>query len=327
MASIEALVKTGEGVRAETADMIWIPGGTFRMGSNDHYPEEKPVHRVTVDSFWIDRTPVTNRDFRKFVNATGYITVAERKPNAADYPGALPQMLRAGSLVFAPPPQMVPLHDWSQWWCFKFGADWAHPLGRKSSTVGLDDHPVVHVAYQDALAYAIWAGKQLPTEAEWEYAARGGLDGAEFAWSDEFTPSGKHMANTWQGSFPAENLKDDGFERTSPVTAFPPNGYGVYDMIGNVWEWTHDFWSAHHEPDAAKPCCIPENPRGGREDGSYDPCQPQVKIPRKVIKGGSHLCAPNYCRRYRPAARHAEAIDTSTSHLGFRCVVRGKAPI
>ena len=325
MASIEALVKSGDGVRAESADMVWIAGGTFRMGSNDHYPEEAPVHRVTVDGFWIDRTPVTNRDFRKFVNATGYVTFAERKPNAADYPGALPQMLRAGSLVFSPPPQMVPLHDWSQWWCFKFGADWSHPCGRKSSTVGLDDHPVVHVAYQDALAYAIWAGKELPTEAEWEYAARGGLDGVEFAWGDAFTPEGRHMANTWQGAFPQQNLKADGFERTSPVTAFPPNGYGVHDMIGNVWEWTSDWYTTRHEADAEGDCCIPKNPKGGIELGSYDPCQPQVKIPRKVIKGGSHLCAPNYCRRYRPAARHAEAIDTSTSHLGFRCVMRGKA--
>jgi formylglycine-generating enzyme required for sulfatase activity len=327
MRSTEALVKTGEGVRAETADMAWIPGGTFRMGSDDHYPEEAPVHRVTVDGFWIDRTPLTNRAFRKFVNATGYVTFAERKPNAADYPGASPQMLRAGSLVFSPPPQMVPLHDWSQWWCFKFGADWSHPYGRKSSTVGLDDHPVVHIAYQDALAYAIWAGKELPSEAEWEFAARGGLDGAEFAWGGEFTPEGRHMANTWQGAFPQQNLKTDGFERTSPVTTFPPNGYGVHDMIGNVWEWTSDWYTTRHETDAESDCCIPKNPKGGIEHGSYDPCQPQVKIPRKVIKGGSHLCAPNYCRRYRPAARHAEAIDTSASHLGFRCIVRGKPPL
>jgi sulfatase modifying factor 1 len=324
MRGIEAFVK--EDVRAGTADMIWIPGGTFRMGSNDHYPEEAPVHRVTVDGFWIDRTPVTNRDFRKFIRATGYITLAEKKPNAADYPGALPRMLRAGSLVFSPPPQMVPLHDWSQWWDFRFGADWSHPYGRKSSTVGLDDHPVVHVAYQDAYAHAACAGKELPTEAEWEFAARGGLDGAEFAWSDEFTPGGKQMANTWQGTFPRQNLKADGFERTSPVTAFPPNGYGAHDMIGNVWEWTRDWYAPRHEADAAGDCCMSKNPRAAAETSSYDPCQPQMKIPRKVIKGGSHPCAPNYCRRYRPAARHAEAIDTSTSHLGFRCVVRANPP-
>ena len=180
----------------------------------------------------------------------------------------------------------------------------------------------MHVAYADALAYAQWAGKELPSEAEWEFAARGGLDGAEFAWGDEFKPGGQHRANTWQGNFPNENLCDDGFERTSPVMAFPPNGYGVYDMIGNVWEWTADWWSQQHKADAPKACCIPENPRGGPEASSFDTCQPQIRIPRKVIKGGSHLCAPNYCRRYRPAARHAEAVDTSTSHVGFRCVVR-----
>ena len=189
---------------------------------------------------------------------------------------------------------------------------------------GLDDHPVVHVAYKDAEAYATWAGKELPTEAEWEFAARGGADGAEFAWGDEFAPGGQQMANTWQGNFPHENLKLDGYERTSPVGTFPANGYGLYDMIGNVWEWTTDWFVPKHPADAPKACCIPENPRGPREDQSYDPCQPQIKIPRKVLKGGSHLCAPNYCRRYRPAARHPEPIDTSTSHVGFRCVKRQK---
>jgi formylglycine-generating enzyme required for sulfatase activity len=216
----------------------------------------------------------------------------------------------------------VDTRDWSQWWTFKFGANWRRPYGPRSSIGGLDDHPVVHVTYRDAEAYAKWAGKDLPTEAEFEFAARGGLDGAEFAWGDELTPGNRQMANTWQGTFPFENLALDGYKRTSPVTAFPPNGYGVYDMIGNVWEWTSDWYSTKHEADAPKACCIPENPRGGREDASYDPCQPQIKIPRKVLKGGSHLCAPNYCRRYRPAARHAEPIDTSTSHVGFRCVVR-----
>jgi len=238
----------------------------------------------------------------------------------------LPHMLRAGSLVFSPPKHAVDdMRDWSQWWTFKFGADWRRPYGPRSSLTGLNDHPVVHVAYSDALAYAKWAGKHLPTEAEWEFAARGGLDGAEFAWGDEFTPGGKPMANTWQGAFPRENLKHDGYERTSPVTAFPPNGYGVYDMIGNVWEWTTDWYSAGYEADAQKACCVPINPRGGREDASYDPCQPEIRIPRKVLKGGSHLCAPNYCRRYRPAARHPEPVDTSTSHVSFRCVVRQPA--
>jgi len=302
--------------------MVWIPSGTFRMGSDKHYPEEAPVHRVTVDGFWIDCAPITNKQFRKFVNDTGYITIAEFPPDPKDYPGALPHVLKAASLVFTPPNKPVDLRDWSRWWKFKRGANWRRPYGPRSSLSGLDDHPVVHVAYRDAEAYAKWAGKELPTEAEWEFAARGGLEGAEFAWGDEFTPGGKHMANTWQGDFPQQNLCSDGFDRTSPVAAFPPNGYGVYDMIGNVWEWTTDWWSAKHEPDAAKACCIPENPRGGCERNSYDPCQPKIKIPRKVLKGGSHLCAPNYCRRYRPAARHAQPIDTSTSHVSFRCIIR-----
>jgi formylglycine-generating enzyme len=302
--------------------MVWIPGGTFRMGSDKHYPEEAPSHCATVSGFWMDRTPVTNRDFRKFVNATGYVTFAETRPDAKDYPGALPHMLKAGSLVFTPPKHPVDLRNWSQWWRFKFGANWRRPYGPRSSISGLDDHPVVHIAYRDAEAYAKWAGKDLPAEAEWEFAARGGLDGAEFAWGDEFTPGGKQMANTWQGAFPHENLSRDGYARTSPVTAFPPDGYGLHDMIGNVWEWTTDWWSTRHEADAAKPCCIPVDPRGGREQNSYDTCLPQVTIPRKVLKGGSHLCAPNYCRRYRPAARHAEAVDTSTSHVGFRCITR-----
>ncbi len=306
----------------QRTDMQWIPGGTFRMGSDKHYPEEAPVHRVTVDGFWMDRTPVTNRDFRRFVAATGYLTFAEIPPDPKDYPGALPPMLKAGSLVFVPPNHPVDLQDWSQWWTFRFRANWRRPYGKGSTIRGLDDHPVVHVASKDAEAYAKWAGKDLPTEAEWEFAARGGLDGAEFAWGDEFTPGGKHMANTWQGNFPHENLGLDGYERTSPAAAFAPNGYGLYDMIGNVWEWTSDWYVPRHEADAPKACCIPENPRGGREDLSYDPCQPQIRIPRKVLKGGSHLCAPNYCRRYRPAARHPEPVDTSTSHVGFRCIIR-----
>jgi len=308
-----------------TGDMLWIPGGTFRMGSNDHYPEEAPVHRVTVDGFWIDRTPVTNRQFKQFVRATGHVTTAEVAPDSKDYPGALPHMLYAGSLVFVPPRSAVDLRDWSQWWTFLKGADWRHPYGPKSNVKRLDNHPVVHVSLSDALAYAKWAGRDLPTEAEWEFAARGGLDGAEFAWGEQFMPRGVQMANIWQGNFPLQKLNENGYKRTSPVGAFPPNGYGVCDMIGNVWEWTSDWYAPKHEADAPKACCIPENPRGGREEQSYDRCQPNIKIPRKVIKGGSHLCAPNYCRRYRPAARHAEPVDTSTSHLGFRCVSRSPA--
>jgi sulfatase modifying factor 1 len=305
--------------------MIFLPGGTFRMGSDRHYPEEAPVHQVSVDGFWIDRTPVTNVQFQKFVDATGYVTVAEIPPDPKDYPGALPHMLKAGSLVFTPPAQPVDLGNFANWWSFVFGADWRRPYGAHSSIGGLEDHPVVHIACRDAQAYAAWAGKELPTEAEWEYAAWGGLDGAEFAWGAELTPDGRHMANTWQGQFPHENLAADGYERTSPVGAFPPNGYGLFDMIGNVWEWTADWFSQKHEANAAKACCIPENPRGAREADSFDPRQPQIRIPRKVLKGGSHLCAPSYCRRYRPPARHAQPIDTSMSHVGFRCITRERS--
>ena len=309
--------------RPESLDgMLRITGGTFRMGSDRHYPEEAPVHRVTVDGFWMDRTPVTNRQFKEFVRATGHVTFAEIKPDPKNYPGMLPHMLFAGSLTFTPPNRAVDLRNWNQWWSLLEGADWRHPYGPKSNINGLDNHPVVHVTFGDALAYAQWVGKDLPTEAEWEFAARGGLDDAEYAWGDELTPGGRHMANTWQGDFPRQNTNGDGFERTSPVNAFPANGYGLHDMIGNVWEWTTDWYTTKHQADSAKACCIPQNPRGGQEDRSYDPSLPHIKIPRKVIKGGSHLCAPNYCRRYRPAARHAEPVDTSTSHVGFRCIRR-----
>lgn len=306
------------------APMVFIPGGTFRMGSDDHYAEERPVHRVTVDGFFMDETPVTNAQFRAFVEATGHVTLAEVAPDPKDYPAARPDMLKAGSLVFSPPAHPVWLDDHQQWWEFRFRANWRRPYGPGSSIKGLDDHPVVHVAYADAEAYAAWAGKALPTEAEWEFAARGGLDGAEFAWGDALTPEGRHMANTWQGEFPFQNLAADGYERTSPVRAFPPNGYGLHDMIGNVWEWTSDWWSNRHPDDAPKACCVPRNPRGGPMEESLAAVQAGVRIAQKVLKGGSHLCAPNYCRRYRPAARHAEPVDTSTSHVGFRCVRRAQ---
>jgi formylglycine-generating enzyme len=316
-------VEPREAVTAEAhINMARVAGGIFRMGSDQHYSEEAPAHRVNVDSFWIDITPVTNAQFREFVAATGHVTYAEIAPDPKDYPGALEHMLQAGSLVFTPPKQAVDLSNWALWWRFTFGATWRAPYGPGSSIDGLDDHPVVHVAYADALAYARWAGKELPTEAEWELAARGGLDGAEFAWGDEFTPGNRHMANTWQGEFPLQNLATDGYERTSPVRTYAANGYGLYDMIGNVWEWTSDWFSSKHTPDKPKACCIPRNPRGARQLDSYDACQPTIRIPRKVLKGGSFLCAPNYCRRYRPAARHAQPIDTSTCHIGFRCVVR-----
>jgi sulfatase modifying factor 1 len=302
--------------------MVWIAGGNFLMGSDNHYPEEAPVHRVAVDGFFMDPAPVTNRQFLSFVAATGHVTVAERYPDASAYPGALPKMLQPGSLVFAPPAAIAGLNNAYQWWSYEFGADWRHPLGRFSSIDELLDHPVVHVAYADACAYVAWAGKTLPTEAEWEFAARGGLDAAEYAWGAEFQPDGRHMANTWQGRFPLENLLEDGYLRTSPVGTFPPNGYGLVDMIGNVWEWTCDYWTTRHSQQAAAANPIPLNPRTDAPAGSFDYLQPGVRIPRRVLKGGSHLCAPNYCRRYRPAARRAESEDTSASHMGFRGVRR-----
>lgn len=314
-------------LRSESAEkptypgMIPVPGGTFRMGSEKHYPEEAPVHAVGVSPFWIDSAPVANRQFRDFVKATGYLTVAEVAPDPKDYPNALPHMLKPGSLVFSPPPYPVDLRDWSQWWEYRFGANWRRPYGPGQSIPNFGDHPVVHVAYKDAEAYAAWAGKELPTEAEWEYAARGGLDGTEFAWGDEFAPGGRHMANTWQGSFPHENLMEDGYARTSPVGGFPPNGYGLFDMIGNVWEWTTDWYSARYAAQKLGGCCVPHNPRGPESD-THEDCPAPAVVPRKVVKGGSHLCAPNYCRRYRPAARHSQPIDSGMSHIGFRCVIR-----
>ena len=301
---------------------VYLSGGTFVMGSDTHYPEERPAHPVSVGDFWIDVTPVTNRQFAAFVAATGYLTVAERAPDPKDYPGALPHMLRPGSLMFEPPGKPLTGRDSSQWWTFVFGANWRQPYGPGSEARTEPDHPVVQVAHEDAQAYAAWAGKELPSEAEWEFAARGGLDGADYAWGQEFMPNGKPRANTWQGLFPVHNSLADGFARTSPVGSFPPNGYGLYDMIGNVWEWTCDFWTARHHDAAAKPCCIPRNPRVTAREESYDQRQPSVRIPRRVLKGGSHLCAPNYCRRYRPAARHPQPEDSATTHIGFRCIRR-----
>lgn len=303
-------------------DMVQIPGGTFRMGSDAHYPEEAPAHLVKISAFEIDRMPVTNAVFARFVAATGYATVAERAPRAEDYPDALPEQLTPGSLVFKPPARLHDPDDWTQWWRYEPGACWRAPAGPASSVEGREDHPVVHIAFDDAAAFAAWAGKDLPSEAEWEFAARGGLEGAEFAWGDELTPGGRHMANVWQGEFPCGNTGEDSFVTTSPVGTYPPNGYGLFDMIGNVWEWTSDYWRSRHPADPAKACCVPTDPRGGAREGSFDTAWPAVTIPRRVLKGGSHLCAPSYCRRYRPAARHAETVDTSTSHIGFRCVRR-----
>jgi sulfatase modifying factor 1 len=306
---------------APDKDMIWIPGGTFMMGSNEHYPEEAPAHAVTVSGFWIDRSQVTNAAFRRFVKATGYVTVAERVPDAAMYPGALPEMLVAGSVVFKQPPGRVPMNTHYNWWDWMPSADWRHPEGPGSTLNGRERHPVLHVAWEDINAYAEWAGKAIPTEAEWEYAARGGHDGWPFAWGQELAPKGKMLANYWQGEFPWQNLKLDGYERTAPVSSFPPNDYGLYDMIGNAWEWTTDWYGDRHEVTTA--CCSAEtiNPRGGAREASVDPREPG-SIPRKVLKGGSFACAENYCQRYRPAARMHHPIDTGTNHISFRCVVR-----
>jgi sulfatase modifying factor 1 len=318
-----SLVEPEVGQRASAeSDMVWIPGGEFQMGSDRHYPEERPVHGVAVDAFWMDRYPVTNAEFERFVAATGYVTFAQLPPDPADYPGALPELLYPGSLVFVKPFGPVDRLQIGNWWQFMRGADWRHPRGPASSLEGLQQHPVVHLSYSDAEAYARWAGKELPTEAEWEFAARGGLERATYAWGEEYMPEGRPMANTWQGEFPWQNRLEDGYEGTSPVGIFPPNGYGLYDVIGNVWEWTTDWYHPCHSRDTLKACCSSRNPRGGLEQDSYDPRQPEIRIPRKVIKGGSHLCAPNYCRRYRPAARFPEPIDTSACHLGFRCIVR-----
>ena len=302
------------------ANLCFVPAATFRMGSDHHYPEEAPAHDVTVDGFWMDRYTVTNRDFDRFVRETGYVTLAERPVDPALYPGAQPELLVPSSVVFVKPPGPVDLRNPYNWWRYIPGADWRHPRGPQSSLQGLWHHPVVHVAFEDAAAYAKWAGKELPTEAEWELAARGGLDDAEFAWGDELAPNGELRANTWQGEFPWQNTNDDGYEWTAPVGSFPPNGYGLHEMAGNVWEWTTDWYSGTHEGGASA-CCAPTNPRGGKLEDSFDP-RDAAKIPRKVMKGGSYLCAPNYCRRYRPAARMAQPIDTSTCHLGFRCIVR-----
>jgi formylglycine-generating enzyme required for sulfatase activity len=266
---------------------------------------------------------VKNEQFKRFVKATGYLTVAERQPNPADFPGAPAANLVPGSLVFQKTKGPVDLRNYANWWAWRPGASWRHPRGPQSSIKSLEQHPVVQVAYEDVEAYARWAGKELPTEAEWEFAARGGLEGATFPWGDDELLDGKPMANTWQGEFPWQNLATDGFPGTSPVGAFPPNGYGLFDMAGNVWEWTSDWYVHRHADEVGKSCCGPPvNPRVTSPEQSYDPRQPQFRIPRKVVKGGSHLCAPNYCLRYRPAARQPQMIDTSMTHLGFRCIVR-----
>jgi formylglycine-generating enzyme len=286
-----------------------LPGGEFRMGSDRHYPEEAPVRTAVVPELWVEENPVTNAAFRRFVKATGHVTVAERPPDPRDFPGADRADLVPGSLVFRPTPGPVPLDDWTRWWHWVPGADWRHPEGPGSTLHGRDRHPVVHVGFEDAAAYAAWAGRRLPTEPEWEHAARGGLEQAVYAWGDDPEPRGRVMANRWFGRFPWENLSPHGFERTSPVRRFPANGYGLYDVTGNVWEWTTTDWpDPGDEPaEAAHGCCAPHPPALNEHA-------------RRVIKGGSHLCAPSYCLRYRPAARQGQEVRSTTGHLGFRCV-------
>ncbi len=304
--------------------MAWIPGGTFTMGSDfKDFPEEHPPHPVTVDPFWIDTMAVTNEDYTRFVRATGYVTVAERPLDPAMYPALPTEQLAPGSLVFRQPAGPVDITNMALWWKFISGASWKRPEGPRSDVSKRRQHPVVHLAWEDIEAYATWAGKTLATEAEWEFAARGGLEGATYTWGEDFTPDGRMMANTWQGLFPWQNLKSDGFARTAPVGSFPANGYGLFDMAGNVWEWTEDFYTPNHPEVEICNCCTPTNPRVATPDQSYDAADPRsAHIPRRVIKGGSHLCAPNYCWRYRPAARQAQMVESGMSHIGFRCIVR-----
>jgi formylglycine-generating enzyme required for sulfatase activity len=309
MSPIEPPADPADGGVTNHQEMVEIAGGPFRMGSERFYLEERPVRRVEVGRFWIDRCPVTVRQFAEFVAATGHVTLAEHAPTAEDYPGADPALLVPGSLVFTRTAGPVPLHDVHAWWSYMPGARWDRPEGPDSTTDDRADHPVVHIAYADAQAYASWAGKALPTEEEWEFAARGGLDAATFTWGEELMPEGRPAGNWWQGEFPWQNLLLDGWERTSPVGAYPANGYGLHDMCGNVWEWTTSLWSTAHAGKDRSPCCAGATDRAAARE-------------RRVVKGGSHLCAPNYCLRFRPAARQGEEIDTSTSHIGFRCVVR-----
>jgi formylglycine-generating enzyme required for sulfatase activity len=287
--------------------MALVPAGTETIGSLDFYPEERPLREVQVADLWMDEHPVTNAQFRRFIKDTGHLTVAEHAPDPRDFPGADPADLVPGSQVFVGTPGPVPLDDWTRWWAWIPGANWRHPAGPDSTLHGRERHPVVHVGYEDALAYANWAGTSLPTEPEWEHAARGGLHQATYPWGDEFIRGGRVMANTWRGRFPFENLDPPGADRTTPVKRFAPNGYGLYDVVGNVWEWTRTPWTdPHAQSAAAASCCAPE--AAGLTEGD-----------RYVTKGGSHLCAPSYCHRYRPAARQGHTIRSTTSHLGFRC--------
>ncbi|WP_328390291.1 formylglycine-generating enzyme family protein [Nocardia sp. NBC_00416] len=299
--------------------MVRMPGGQFAMGASDFFPEERPVRPVSVEPFWIDAHPVTNAVFGRFVRDTGYVTVAERELDPGDFPGARAADLVPGGLVFRRSRGPVPLEDWRRWWAYVPGANWRNPHGPGSDLNGRDHHPVIQVAYEDAATYAAWAGKALPSEAQWEFGARGGLAGATFSWGAEFEPKGRRMANTWVGQFPWQFLPGRGQTdqpATTKVGSYPPNGYGLFDMTGNVWEWTTGYFRADHGSGGS--CCAPNDAQ--RRDGP-PPVEAGERHPRRVIKGGSYLCAPNYCLRYRPAARQGQAEDTATCHLGFRCVV------
>jgi formylglycine-generating enzyme len=306
--------------------MVRIPGGEFSMGARDEPGanavgmkatfDSRPIHRVYVDGFFMDKTDVTNDDFQRFVDATGYITVAERVPRAEDFPGAPPENLVAGSVVFAPPSRPVPLDNHYRWWTYVAGANWRHPLGPGSDLKGKGRYPVVQVAYEDAAAYAAWAGKRLPTEAEWEFAARGGLDGKAYVWGDTFRPGGKWMANTFQGQFPVGDTGTDGYIGISPVAQYAPNGYGLYDMAGDVWQWTSDWYRPDYYRQLAAASGVARNPTG--PEAPYDPTEPTQ--PKKVQRGGSFLCTDQYCSRYAVGTRGKGEISTGTNHLGFRCV-------
>jgi formylglycine-generating enzyme required for sulfatase activity len=295
--------------------MVWIPGGEFWMGAEE-FPDAQPWHRVSVDGFWMDKTEVTNDQFAKFVKATKYVTLAEQAPRAEDFPGAPPENLVAGSVIFSPPDHPVKLNDHFQWWSYVKGANWRHPEGPKSTIKDRGNYPVVHIAYQDVLAYAKWAGKRLPTEAEFEFAQRGGLERKPYAWGDELKPGGKFMANTFQGHFPDKNTTEDGYAGAAPVASFQPNNYGLYDMAGNVWEWTSDWYHHDYYKTLAAEGPLARNPQGPAD--SLAPSEPGVK--KKVHRGGSFLCTEQYCARYIAAGRGKGEPDTGTNHVGFRLV-------
>ncbi|MEQ1829919.1 MAG: formylglycine-generating enzyme family protein [Pirellula sp.] len=308
--------------------MVWIPGGEFSMGcedpttmphgGNDLMLDTRPIHRVYVDGYWMDKTEVTNAQFAQFVKATNYITVAERTPKAEDFPGAPVENLVAGSTVFSPPEGPVPLDSHYRWWTYVKGANWRHPLGPESTVAGMDDYPVSQIAYEDAEAYAKWAGKQLPTEAEWEFAARGGETGQFYSWGNEFRPKGKWMGNIFQGRFPSEDKAEDGYQGIAPVAQFPPNGYGLFDMAGNLWEWCSDWYRADYYMEQSQAREVPKNPTG--PTSPYDPQEPDQ--PKRVHRGGSFLCTEQYCTRYMIGTRGKGEVSTSSNHCGFRCVLR-----